>query len=188
MQPGETSKAFHAFEHYRDMPIGDRSIDTAHSEHLACCQDGRQKVGKRSARSWHRWSAANQWVERAAAHDADLSQRRRERRAAELQEAQDRAAKLARGALLRLTQRIQSMNVDEIPAAVLDRWVKTLTDVELRALGHQDKVALEHSGPDGGPIHANVKVILDALNDPEARDALDALSQRLESQPSGDSG
>ena len=71
---------------------------------------------------------------------------------------------------------------------MLDRWLKTLTDVELKALGHQDKVALEHSGKDGGPIQTDMKVILDALNDPEARDALDALSQRLESQPSGNSG
>ena len=51
-----------------------------------------------------------------------------------------------------------------------------------------DRMALEHSGVDGGPIQTDMKVILDALNDPEARDALDVLSQRLESQPSGDSG
>jgi hypothetical protein len=46
----------------------------------------------------------------------------------------------------------------------------------------------EISGAGGGPIQTDVKVILDALNDPEAREALDALSQRLESQPSGDGG
>ena len=49
-----------------------------------------------------------------------------------------------------------------------------------------DKLALEHSGPGGDSIPLDVKVILDALNDPEAREALDALSRRLESQPSGD--
>ena len=188
IQPGETAKAFHAFEHYRDMPPADRSIDAAYAEHLVRCQDGRQKVGKRSARAWHRWSAANRWVERAAAHDADLSRQRRERRAAELQEPQDRAAGIARSALYRLALRLEKLNINEIPVAVLDRWVKTLTDVELRALGHQDKVALEHSGKDGGPIQTDMKVILDALNDPEAREALDALSRRLESQPSGDGG
>ena len=47
-------------------------------------------------------------------------------------------------------------------------------------------IKAEISGVDGGPIQTDMKVILDALNDPEARDALDALSRRLESQPSGD--
>ena len=49
-----------------------------------------------------------------------------------------------------------------------------------------DRMALEHSGKDGGPIQTDMKVILDALADPKTRDALDALSRRLESQPSGD--
>ena len=86
----------------------------------------------------------------------------------------------------RLEERLKAIDVEQIPAAVLDRRLKTLTDVELKALGHQDKVALEHSGKDGGPIQTDMKVILDALNDPDTRNALDILAQRLESQPSGD--
>ena len=185
IQPGETAKAFHAFSHYRDMPPADRSIDTAHAEHLARCE-GRKRRGKRGSNRWQDWSSKHDWVSRAAAHDADLSRKRRDRRARELEEAQDRAAKIAHSALDRLDERLQTLDIMQIPVAVLDRWLKTLSDVELRALGHQDKVALEHSGKDGGPIQTDMKVILDALNDPEARDALDALSRRLESQPSGD--
>ena len=49
-------------------------------------------------------------------------------------------------------------------------------------------IKAEICGKDSGPIQTDMKVILDALNDPEARDTLDALSQRLESKPSGDSG
>ena len=187
IQPGETAKAFHAFSHYRDMPPADRSIDTAHAEHLARCE-GRKRRGKRGSNRWQDWSPKHDWVSRAAAHDADLSRKRRDRRARELEEAQDRAAKIAHSALDRLDERLQTLDIMQIPVAVLDRWLKTLSDVELRALGHQDKVALEHSGKDGGPIQTDMKVILDALNDPEARDALDALSQRLESQSSGNSG
>ena len=187
IQPGETAKAFHAFSHYRDMPPADRSIDTAHAEHLARCE-GRKRRGKRGSNRWQDWSPKHDWVSRAAAHDADLSRKRRDRRARELEEAQDRAAKIAHSALDRLDERLQTLDIMQIPVAVLDRWLKTLSDVELRALGHQDKVALEHSGKDGGPIQTDMKVILDALNDPEARDALDVLSQRLESQSSGNSG
>ena len=185
IQPGETAKAFHAFSHYRDMPPADRSIDTAHAEHLARCE-GRKRRGKRGSNRWQDWSPKHDWVSRAAAHDADLSRKRRDRRARELEEAQDRAAKIAHSALDRLDERLQTLDIMQIPVAVLDRWLKTLSDVELRALGHQDKVALEHSGKDGGPIQTDMKVILDALADPKTRDALDALSRRLESQPSGD--
>ncbi len=185
IQPGETAKAFHAFSHYRDMPPADRSIDTAHAEHLARCE-GRKRRGKRGSNRWQDWSPKHDWVSRAAAHDADLSRKRRDRRAKELEEAQDRAAKIAHSALDRLDERLQTLDIMQIPVAVLDRWLKTLSDVELKALGHQDKVALEHSGKDGGPIQTDMKVILDALADPKTRDALDALSRRLESQPSGD--
>ena len=187
IQPGETAKAFHAFSHYRDMPPADRSIDTAHAEHLARCE-GRKRRGKRGSNRWQDWSPKHDWVSRAAAHDADLSRKRRDRRARELEEAQDRAAKIAHSALDRLDERLQTLDIMQIPVAVLDRWLKTLSDVELRALGHQDKVALEHSGKDGGPIQTDMKVILDALADPKTRDALDALSRRLESQSGGDSG
>ena len=187
IQSGETAKAFHAFSHYRDMPPADRSIDTAHAEHLALCE-GRKRRGKRGSNRWQDWSAKHDWVSRAAAHDADLSRKRRDRRARELEEAQDRAAKIAHSALDRLEERLKAIDVEQIPAAVLDRWLKTLTDVELKALGHQDKVALEHSGKDGGPIQQDVKFITDALNNADTRDALDALSRRLESQPGGDSG
>ena len=187
IQPSETAKAYHAFGHYRDMSPGDRSIDAAYREHVKHCEQG-QTRGKRAAGFWQSWSTKHDWVSRATAHDADLSRKRRDRRARELEEAQDRAAKIARSALDRLEERLKAIDVEQIPAAVLDRWLKTLTDVELKALGHQDKLALEHSGPDGGPIQTDMKVILDALNDPEARDALDALSRCLESQPSGDSG
>ena len=108
-QANETPRAFHAFEHYRDMPIGDRSIDAAYAEHHQSFE-GHQAGTRRAPGRWKTWSVDNRWVVRAAAHDADLSKRRRERRAAELQEAQDRAATLARGALVRLTQRIQSLD------------------------------------------------------------------------------
>ena len=70
-------------------------------------------------------------------------------------------------------------------------WVTARLAIKERRsklLGLDVPAKLEHSGKDGEPIQTDMKVILDALNDPEARDALDALSQRLESQSSGNSG
>ena len=101
IQPSETAKAYHAFGHYRDMPPADRSIDAAYREHVQHCEQG-QTRGKRAAGFWQSWSTKHDWVSRATAHDADLSHQRRQRRAKELEEAQDRAAKIARSALDRL--------------------------------------------------------------------------------------
>ena len=98
------------------------------------------KGTKRAPGFWKKWSTNHRWVSRAAAHDADLSRRRRDRRAKALAEAEDRAAVIAKAALIRLAKRLETLNVEEIPIAVLDRWIKTLTEVELRALGHADKV------------------------------------------------
>ena len=150
-QPGETAKGFHSFTHYRDLPPHARSIDSAYAEHRRECE-GKESTGKGRAKNWHKWSTANDWVARAQAHDADLSRRRRERRAADLEAAQDRAAILARAVLSRVALRFLNLDIAEIPVAVLDRWVKTLTDVELRALGHQDRVAVEHSGEIATPV------------------------------------
>ncbi len=186
IQPSETAKAYHAFGHYRDMSPGDRSIDAAYREHVKHCEQG-QTRGKRAAGFWQSWSTKHDWVSRAAAHDADLSRKRRDRRARELEEAQDRAAKIAHSALDRLDERLKAIDVEQIPAAVLDRWLKTLTDVELKALGHQDKVALEHSGKDGGPIQADTQVVVDGLSDPAIRNALKVLALGLEGD-AGDDG
>ena len=71
--------------------------------------------------------------------------------------------------------------------ASLDRVVRLL-EREAKLLGLDSPQKLEHSGKDGGPVQNDIRLVLDALNDPEAREALDALSRRLESQPSGDSG
>ena len=57
-----------------------------------------------------------------------------------------------------------------------------------KLLGLDAPAKQEISGKDGGPVQNDIRLVLDALNDPEAREALDALSRRLESQPGGDSG
>ena len=93
-RPGESAKAFHAFCHYRDLPVFSRSIDAAWAEHVRECLK-HQTSTKQAPGNWKSWSAANDWPARAADHDDDLSRLRRERRAAELERAQDEIADLA---------------------------------------------------------------------------------------------
>ena len=59
-------------------------------------------------------------------------------------------------------------------------------DIRLKVLGHQDRVALEHTGPDGGPLQQDITVVIDALSDPDASRVLDDLAKRLEGDASGD--
>lgn len=150
-RPTETGGAFHAFEHYRDLPASHRSIVAAYNEHLLDCLR-RQEGAKRASGRWTKWSVDGAWVDRVAAHDVDLGARRRERRAAELERTEDYIVELAGRALARIEERLKEMDPDEIPAAVMDRWLKTLMEVQFRALGNREPVIVEHSGKDGAPI------------------------------------
>lgn len=68
-QPNESSKAFHAFTHYRDAPVHHRSIEFASSAHRTDCLDEDQAGTHPIPSQWKRWSAQHSWVERAVAYD-----------------------------------------------------------------------------------------------------------------------
>ena len=141
-QPGETAKAYAAFLHYRDLPAIDRSVAAAR---------GRKKGGKQ----WERWCTARDWVNRAAEHDSDLASRRRERMAKELERAQDDAVVLIRSALDKVRERIEGMDAEELAAGQIPAALRTLIELEFKALGHEDRVAL--TGKDGGPVKVETK-------------------------------
>ena len=132
-QPGETAKAYAAFLLYRDLPAIDRSVAAAW---------GRKKGRKRV----ERWCTAHDWVNRAAEHDSDLASRRRERMAKELERSQDKALTLIRAGLEMVEKRLEGMDPEELAAGQIPAALKTLIELEFKALGHEDKVALKHEG------------------------------------------
>ena len=142
-QSGETAKAYAAFLLYRDLPAIDRSIVTAVAQH-------RRNGGKASVRNWEAWSSRYDWRERAAEHDSNLASRRRERREKELDRAQDDTVTLVRAALAKVAERIQGMNPEELAAGQIPSALRTLVELEFKALGYEDRVAL--TGKDGGPV------------------------------------
>ena len=146
-QPGETAKAYAAFLHYRDLPAIDRSVAAARERH--------QRDTKGTLRQWKGWSMRNDWVNRAAEHDSDLASRRRERMAKELERAQDDAVVLIRSALDKVRERIEGMDAEELAAEQIPAALKTLFELELKALGYEDRVAL--TGKDGGPVKVDTK-------------------------------
>ena len=179
-KPAESTTAYHAFVHYRDLAPYNRSIDAAFFEHAKDCEPHRP-VGKRAARRWYSWSSQYEWTARAGVHDAELSSRRREKRAKALDEAQDRLAEIAEKALRRATERLESMDAEEIAASVIPQWIKVPGELQLKALGYEERVAV--SGPDGGPVQVEQTVdFAKLLADPETRKALETLGLSLEAE------
>ena len=122
------------------MPATDRSVAAAW---------GRKSGGKQ----WEKWCTAYDWVNRAAEHDSDLAARRREKMASEIERAQDDTLILVRQGLVRVAERLRSMNAEEILAGQIPGWLKVLVDLQFKALGYEERLAL--TGKDGGPIRVD---------------------------------
>ena len=97
----------------------------------------------------------NDWVNRAAEHDSDLASRRRERMATEIERTQDDAVVTIRATLAKVIERIEGMDAEELAAGQIPSALKTLIELELKVLGHEDRVAL--TGKDGGPVKVETK-------------------------------
>ena len=145
IQDDESGAAYDGFCHYRDLPPSGRSIAAAYAEHQEQClgkprqQEGnKQATGKRPPGTWTGWSADHTWPSRASRHDSDLALRRRERRAGEVERAEDELVTLSRSLIGRLATRIAGLNVEEIPVDSIPRWLKVVGDLELKALGRGD--------------------------------------------------
>ena len=172
-QKGESVQAYDAFVTYRDMGSSRSGAKVG------------QELGK-SKTLVERWSSRWEWVWRCEQYDTAMEQQRLRDRAKELQQAKDRQARMAQAMLQKVLEKLQALTPDDISPGVMVQMVKVASDLERHALGEVDTVAITGAG--GGPVQNDIRLVLDALDDPEARDALDALSQRLESQPSGDGG
>ena len=147
-QPGETAKAYAAFLLYRDLPAVDRSIVAAVAQH-------RKNGGKATERNWETWASRYNWRNRAAEHDSDLASRRRERMEKELDRSKDNAVLLTRAFNFKIAERIKGMDPEDLTAGQIPAALKTLFELEFKALGYEDRVAL--TGKDGGPVEVDTK-------------------------------
>ena len=161
-QQGETAKAYAAFLLYRDLPAIDRSV--------AAAREGHKKDIKGTFRQWSGWSMRNGWVNRAAEHDSDLASRRRERMAKELEREKDYAVTLSRAALAKVAERIDSMDFKGLEARQVPVALKRLFELEFKALGMEDKVALSHEGKVEVEAAADTAWLMDYLRSLPERD------------------
>ncbi len=87
----EPERAYRAFESYRNLPSGERTLIAAYRGHV-----GNPEAAKPSD-TWSRWSSEFAWRERAAAYDAHIDRlREKSIEKAIQQEAEERARQVER--------------------------------------------------------------------------------------------
>ena len=80
---GETAKAFEAFEYYRRLPPGERSLQRAWEDYWNRPGNALHRSKKRAGKPyghWTRWMSKWRWQERALAWDAEQSEIERDQR------------------------------------------------------------------------------------------------------------
>lgn len=153
-QDDETSAAWAAFQVFRDMSPGDRSLNAAYR-----ASKGRQKG--RASGTWHKWYGHG-WKARATAYDRYQDEQRRqqleERRLRALAEQADlgellrKKAAVAARALVSVTQRIEHEGKEVRILAVklkpneIARLAQVGADLERSALGVPERAVMAIQG------------------------------------------
>ena len=106
----------------------------------------RKQGGKTTERNWETWASRYDWRNRATEHDSDLASRRRERMAKEIERAEDDTVTLVRAVLAKVAERIRNLDADDLAAGQIPGALKTLAELEFKALGREDKLSLKHEG------------------------------------------
>ena len=164
-QEDELNSAYHAFTHYRDMPLWDRSQRAAFMEHRQnCLQKPIPKTGRMQVNgNWWVWSTDHAWVARAEAHDAHLAEIRRQQRAAELDLVHEKHAQVASGVISRIVVALNSLTAEDMRGTgirPLAQALRAASDVQLRALGWEPQSRLALTDADGGPARLVVEYAL----------------------------
>jgi hypothetical protein len=203
-QPGESSKQYHAFVHYRDLSA--RAIGRAWVQHKMQCEHVPVPV-RRSSSRWDAWASQWGWVERAARWDLEIDRVHREKSMQALLEARERHARLAQATLTVLTMPIRAaLEAAKDPAilrrltehaktgpggtiqllAVISRMAQVIphmVTVERLALGMTTEIVEVEDKRDGAVSFADR-----ITKDPEATSLAVALLDRLARQQTATPG
>jgi hypothetical protein len=96
-QPGETTTQWHAFTHFRDMPV--HSCLEAYRQHRQHCMHLSTDHLYEAPKHWRVWSSQMAWMDRAQAWDSEVDRQVRERLIKAQIEARERHARLAQAML-----------------------------------------------------------------------------------------
>lgn len=132
-QQGETSKAWQAFQTYRDLGIT-RSL-----------QKAADTLGK-SRGLLEDWSSKFEWGKRTAAWDAEVDRQARQAQIEEIKKMRKRHADLASAMLVKAARALQRIPEDEIKAGDVSRMVDTASKLERISRGDVGDVIEERNG------------------------------------------
>ena len=133
-QKNESSRAFHMFEHYRDLEPYRRSVRLAVTEHKVKCKSGTGKVNGNITM----WSAKFDWIKRSEDYDRETARVRRLRNQHQLERAMDRDARTVAALKSVIIEKIKALDPDDLEANLMPQMLKMLTEIEYKALGFQD--------------------------------------------------
>jgi hypothetical protein len=188
-QIGESSNQYHAFEHYRAMPVVGRSVRTAWIEHQQKCL--KRILSKKPAHPpgwWTEISVRWGWVERAQICDRHQSKIRMEEEERGLRLMYRRKVAFAVQLQDKVLKALAMMDPAEVTAGVLPKWLEMAFKLEGEGRGifeEARRLAEESTGsnaPPGTDYVEGVYVDLDQpiLTDAERRSALDLAIKELE--------
>ncbi|MBL6275345.1 hypothetical protein JMF97_04115 [Micromonospora fiedleri] len=104
----------------------------------------------------HKLATAWKWVQRAAAWDREEDRQYVEGLAEQRRDMAKRHARIASALQAKIVARLQSLDASKLSPGDIARWLEVATRVERLALGLPDSTTA-HTGPDGGPIRAEVE-------------------------------
>ena len=147
-QPGETTKAFQAFQVYRDLGLEEPNSRTV--------LEAARRLGKHR-NVLNKWKRLNNWDERCRLFDVEQDRLRVAERRRQIDRTNQEHIRLAQAMLVKVAQRLQSMKADELTPRDLNTMVEVATKLQRLALGMSTtNIQNEVSGPGGEPLQGPV--------------------------------
>lgn len=129
----ESRKSKLAFADYCTLGAG-RSLDALLAQYVAQALSGRRPPTTVRF-TMHEWSRRHDWVRRAAAYDVDLHQQARLAQIEAVRDMNERHINLARVMMMKVAQRLQSLDPAELSPTEVARWADTCSKLERLARG-----------------------------------------------------
>ena len=151
-QPGESSRAFEAFQSYRDM-----GAKRSHASAFKLLK------GKDNSRGrFDVWSVKNDWVNRVNAYDRWIDQQYTNGMALEVKEMGARHARTAVSILNKVIDRLLTIRPEDLSPDQLIRWFEIGSRIERQARGEPSEIVRTENNTN---IHARID--LSKLSDDE---------------------
>lgn len=164
--PAESNSAFHGFTHFLNLLPWERSMDRAYTQHQKICKHSTNPRQLLSCDpGWNDWRFKFSWLERAAAHDAEIAERDRLRRVHEIEQMNQRHTNIAVALQNLVVERLQSKVTDlhKMTPLQMASLLDKVTLVERRSRGEATSI-IKHQGEGS---ESSVALDLSKLTDEE---------------------